>query len=51
MGNAKGLAKRGVMISFIPEDNFVRFEINPGAASRAGLTMADSLLALGEVVE
>jgi hypothetical protein len=50
VGEAEGLAERGGMINFVVQDNHVRFEINPSAATRAGLKISSKLLQLAIVV-
>jgi len=46
-----GFAERGGMINFVSERNKVRFEINPEAARRTGLTISSELLKLARVVK
>jgi hypothetical protein len=46
-----GFAQRGGIINFISERNKVRFEINPDAARRLGLTISSELLKLAKVVK
>jgi hypothetical protein len=50
VGEAEGFAERGGMINFVVENNHVRFEINPAAASRAGLKISSKLLQLAIIV-
>jgi hypothetical protein len=45
-----GLGTKGSMINFYLEDNRARFEINPGEAKKAGLTINSNLLKVGKVV-
>lgn len=45
-----GMAEKGVMINFFVERKKVRFEINLGAAKRAGLRINSRLLRLGRKV-
>jgi hypothetical protein len=45
-----GFTRRGGMIQFVLEGNRVRFEINLGAAQRAGLTLSSQLLKLAVAV-
>ena len=45
-----GFARRGGMINFVVDENHVRFEINPGSATRAGLKVSSKLLQLAIVV-
>lgn len=46
-----GFAQRGGIINFISERNKVRFEINPDAARRLGLTISSELLKLAKLVK
>ncbi len=48
VGEADGLAKKGVVANLVvdPVTNFVQLEINPDAASRAGLKLQPQLLGL-----
>jgi hypothetical protein len=50
VGESEGFAERGGMINFVVEDKHVRFEINPSAATRAGLKISSKLLQLAIVV-
>lgn len=50
VSDSRGYAKRGSMINFVTDGEFVRFEVNPSAAEASGLRFAPELLALGEVV-
>ena len=50
MGDSDGYAAQGVMVNFYIEQNKVRFEINLGAASRAGLKISSQLLKLARIV-
>lgn len=45
-----GFASAGGMIGFIKEGGKVRFEINPGAAEKAGLKLSSKLLQVGKRV-
>ena len=45
-----GFARRGGMIGFIKEPGKVRFEINPGAAEKAGLKLSSKLVQVGKRV-
>jgi hypothetical protein len=45
-----GFAERGGMIGFRKEGRKVRFDINPGSAERAGLTLSSQLLKLARIV-
>jgi hypothetical protein len=51
VGETDGFAANGGMVNFIGDQNEVRFEINEGAARRAGLKISSKLLRLAEVVE
>lgn len=51
VGDMKGFAQNGGIINFIRKKNSVRFEINPEAGKRAGLTISSKLLRLAEIVE
>jgi len=44
-------AARGVHVNFFIESNKVRFEVNAGAAQRAGLKISSKLLRLARIVE
>jgi len=46
-----GFAAQGGIINFISERNKVRFEINPDAARRTGLTISSELLKLAKLVK
>ncbi len=46
-----GFAAQGGIINFISERNKVRFEINPEAARRIGLTISSELLKLAKLVK
>lgn len=46
-----GFATQGGIINFISERNKVRFEINPDAAKRLGLTISSELLKLAKLVK
>lgn len=43
-----GFASRGGMIGFIKEAGKIRFEINPGAAEKAGLKLSSKILQVGK---
>lgn len=45
-----GFAARGGMIGFIKDAGKIRFEINPGAAERAGLKLSSKLVQVGKRV-
>ena len=51
VGDMKGFADQGGMINFTIRKNKVRFQVNPLAAERAGLTISSRLLTLAEIVE
>lgn len=44
-------ARSGGMIGFVTRKNKIRFQINPAAASRAGLHLSAKLLRLAEIVK
>ena len=44
VGESRGPWDRGAQINFVVEDNRVKFDVNPDAASRAGLTISSKLL-------
>ena len=50
VGETAGFAEAGGIVNFKIEENRVRFEINPDAASRAGLRVSSQLLNLATVV-
>ncbi len=50
VGESEGFAQRGGMVNFFMEQNRVRFEINPDAATRVRLTISSKLLNLAKVV-
>lgn len=50
VGDSEGFAERGVMVNFYLEQNKVRFEINNGAALRAGFRISSQLLKLARIV-
>lgn len=50
VGEADGLAARGAAVNFFIENDLVRFEINPDAARRAGVTLRANLLRVGKIV-
>lgn len=50
VGDSEGYAEQGVTVNFYLEQNKVRFEINPSAASRAGLKISSQLLKLARIV-
>ena len=51
IGDTPGLARRGVAINFYLQRGRVRFEINPGALRRAGLTAEAQLFDVARIVE
>jgi hypothetical protein len=50
VADSNGFADRGVMINFVLEGSKVRFEINTGAADRAGIKISSKLLQLAKKV-
>ena len=50
ISEVEGFAHKGGIINFILEGNKVRFQINPGAADRAGLHISAKLLKLSRIV-
>jgi hypothetical protein len=50
VGESEGFAAGGGAIEFVLDQDRIRFRINPGAASRAGLTISSKLLALATIV-
>lgn len=51
VGETAGFAANGGMVNFTSDQSKVRFEINEGAARRAGLKISSKLLRLAELVE
>ncbi len=51
VGEVDGFAQGGGIINFVFERNKVRFEINPDAAKRTGLTISSELLKLARLVK
>lgn len=51
VSDIEGFAEQGGIIKFISERNKVRFEINPEAARRTGLTISSELLKLAKLVK
>ena len=51
VSDIEGFAEQGGIINFISERNKVRFEINPEAARRTGLTISSELLKLAKLVK
>jgi len=50
VGDGEGMAAAGLMLSFLIEDQKVRFEANLAPARRAGLTISSRLLGLAKTV-
>jgi hypothetical protein len=50
VGDTPGFAGRGGVIDFIPRERTIGFEINQGAASKAGLSISSHLLRLAKIV-
>ncbi len=50
VGEMKGFARAGGIINFFTEHDKIRFEINVGAAERAGLSISSKLLNLARIV-
>ena len=51
VSDVDGFAKAGGMVGFIIRKNKIRFQINPSAATQAGLRLSAKLLRLAEIVE
>ena len=51
VGDVEGFAKLGVIVSFLIENESVRFVINLKAAERAGLKISSRLLRIAKLVE
>jgi hypothetical protein len=51
VADTEDAAQGGVAVSFFLADDHVRFEINPGAAERAGLAVSSKLLRLAKIVD
>ena len=51
VGDMQGFADQGGVINFILRKNKIRFQVNSGAATRAGLRISSHLLKLAEMVE
>ena len=49
VGEGEGFVRRGGIIGFYPEGQKIRFEINPAAAERSGLTISSRLLRLARI--
>ncbi|HWR98573.1 MAG TPA: YfiR family protein [Candidatus Methanoperedens sp.] len=50
VGDGEGMAAAGLMLSFLIEDQKVRFDANLASARRAGLTISSRLLGLAKTV-
>lgn len=50
VGDTEGFAKAGAAINLYLEEGKVRFEINPEAATRHGITLSSKLLKLARIV-
>ncbi len=50
VGDTEGFVEQGGMINFALEEDRVRFEINLGAAERAGFKISSKLLSLAKIV-
>jgi hypothetical protein len=50
IGESGGFASKGGMIGFVSVDGKVKFEVNMGAAKKAGLAIDAKLASLGKVV-
>jgi YfiR/HmsC-like len=50
VGESDDFARQGGVINFVMESDKVRFEVNTGAAQRAGLELSSKLLRLGKQV-
>ena len=50
VGDGEGMAAEGLMLSFLIEEQKVRFEVNLAAIRRAGLTVSSRLLGLAKTV-
>lgn len=50
VADADGFAELGGTVEFLPEENHVRFAINPESADRADLKVSSNLLALAQIV-
>ena len=51
ISDSAGFASEGVAINFVIIDNKIRFEINPGVCSQAGLKVSSQLLKLAILIE
>lgn len=50
VSDIEDFATRGGVIKFFPEGSQLRFQINPTAATQAGLKLSSQLLSLGKIV-
>lgn len=50
VGDSEGYGRRGVMINFFRDGEFIRFELNKSSAENAGMQLANDLLGLAKVV-
>jgi YfiR/HmsC-like len=50
VGESRGPWDRGAQINFVVDDNRVKFDVNPEAAARAGLTISSKLLRVARTV-
>lgn len=50
VGETRAAWDRGAHINFVVDDNRVKFDVNPDAASRAGLTVSSKLLRVARTV-
>lgn len=50
VGETEAFLRTGGIINFVIQDGRVRFEIDPGAAARAGLHISSTLLSLAKIV-
>ncbi len=50
VGDGEGYGAAGLIVNFYFEQDKVRFEINPGAAGRAGLNVSSQVLRLARIV-
>jgi hypothetical protein len=51
IGDRAGFARRGVLINFFREDEYMRFEVNTEAVEKSGLRFGSQLLRLATLVE
>ena len=50
VGESRAAWDRGAHINFVVDDNRVKFDVNPAAASRAGLTVSSKLLRVARTI-